>query len=167
MDLSDTNTLVTLLAGLAVVVGVIGVIVPVLPGLALTWAGVLVWAVFSDASGGRWLVLALATVITAVGMVIKFAWPGRNLKRIGVPNLSLLAGGVLGLVGFFVVPVVGLVAGFVLGIWLAEWARLGDSRLAWPSTKDAVRAVGLALLVELAAALGVTLVWLVGLVTTT
>jgi len=105
-------------------------------------------------------------VITLVGTTVKYLWPGRNLKRSGVPNLSLLAGGVLGIVGFFVVPVIGLVLGFVLGLWLAELARLGDAKLAWPSTRHALSAVGLALLVELAAALGVTAVWLVGLVVT-
>ena len=165
--MTDTDGLVTILCGVVMVVGVCGVIVPLVPGLALCWAGVLVWAIFGDGEGvGRWVVLAVATVITLIGTVIKYLWPGRNLKRTGVPNLSLLAGGVLGIVGFFVVPVVGLVLGFVLGLWLAEWARLGDARLAWPSTKQALRAVGLALLVELAAALSVTGVWLIGLAVT-
>jgi NADH-quinone oxidoreductase subunit E len=35
---------------------------------------------------------------------------------------------VLGIVGFFVVPVVGLLLGFVLGVYLAELARLGRNR---------------------------------------
>ena len=56
--------------------------------------------------------------------------------------------------------------GFVLGVWLAERARLGDARLAWPSTKHALRAAGLAMLIELAAAVGVALTWAVGLAAT-
>ena len=167
MNLTDTDSLVTLLCGVAIVVGVCGVIVPFVPGLVLCWLGVLVWAIFGDGvGGGPWVVFAIATAITLAGTIIKYAWPGRNLKRGGVPTLSLLVGGVLGIVGFFVVPVIGLVLGFVLGLWLAESIRLGDVRLAWPATTQAVRAVGLALLIELAAALGVTAVWLVGLVLT-
>lgn len=166
MDLTNTGSAVTLISGIAIVVGIFGVVVPVLPGLLLTWAGVLLWALLGDAGRGRWLVLAAATLIALVGVLVKYLWPGRNLKRTGVPNRSLLAGGVLGVVGFFMIPVVGLLLGFVLGVWLAERARLGDNRLAWPSTRQALKAAGLAMLVELAAGLSIAAVWLVGLVVT-
>jgi hypothetical protein len=137
------------------------------PGLVLCWLAVAVWAIFGDVDGaGRWVVLAIATMVAALGMVVKYAWPGRNLKRGGVPNLSLLAGGVLGLIGFFVIPVVGLPIGFVLGVWLAERIRLGDFATAWPSTKHALKAAGLAMLIELATALSIAAIWMVGLVST-
>jgi uncharacterized protein YqgC (DUF456 family) len=165
VNLDDTNTLVTVLAGVAIVVGTFGVLVPVLPGLLLSWAGVAVWAIFADGGAGRWVVLAVATLLVAAATVIKYAWPGRNLKRSGVPNTSLLAGGLLGVVGFFVIPVVGLLVGFVLGVLLAERARLGTWQLAWPSTKHALKAAGLAMLVELVAGLGIAVVWIVGVFT--
>lgn len=163
MDLTDANSTVTLLCGLAIVVGIVGVIVPMLPGLVLCWLGVLAWALFAGGGWGKWPVLAVATLLALAGTVVKYLWPGRNLKRTGVPNTSLLAGGVLGLAGFFIVPIVGLVIGFVLGVWLAERVRLGDSRSAWPSTKHALKAVGLSMLIELTAALGIAAVWAVGL----
>jgi uncharacterized protein YqgC (DUF456 family) len=169
VDLSDTPSTVTFLCALAIVVGVFGVVIPMLPGLALCWAAVLVWAIFGQEEGagwGRWVVLVLATLVALAGIVAKYAWPGRNLKRDGVPNLTLLAGGLLGLVGFFVIPVVGLVIGFVLGVLLAERLRLGDWRLAWPSTRQALKAAGLAMLIELTAALGVAAVWVAGLLAT-
>ena len=163
MDLTDSESTITFLAGLAIVVGVFGVIVPVLPGLVLCWLGVLLWAAFTEHRAGKWVVLALVTLIAAAGIVVKYLWPGRNLRRGGVPNRSLVAGGLLGLVGFFVIPVVGLVIGFVLGVWLAERVRLGDARRAWPSTKHALKAAGLAMLVELGAGLSIFVVWLAGL----
>jgi uncharacterized protein len=163
MDLSDTGSTITVVAILAVVIGLIGIIVPVLPGLILCWAGVLVWALFGDAGWSRWVVLALATVFMLGGTVIKYALPGRNLKRAGVPNLTLFIGGVLGLVGFFVVPVVGLVLGFILGVYLAEQIRLKDGRAAWQSTKAALKATGLSMLIELAAGLAVAVTFVVGL----
>jgi hypothetical protein len=58
----------------------------------------------------------------------------------------------------------GLLLGFVLGVWVAERIRLGDSRLAWPSTKQALKAAGLSTLIELAAGLTIAIVWAVGLV---
>src|SRR5262245_60167450 len=116
MELTDFHTAITVLCGFAIVVGVVGVLLPVLPGLLLCWAGVVVWAIFGGAGWGRWLVLTIVTVIALTGTAAKYAFPGQRLKQSGVPNLSLFLGGVLGIVGFFVVPVVGLPLGFVLGI---------------------------------------------------
>jgi uncharacterized protein YqgC (DUF456 family) len=162
MDLADTGGTVTLISGLVILAGVLGVVLPMLPGLLLAWAGVLLWAVLSDAGAGRWLVLGLATLVAVSGTLIKYLWPGKRLKDTGVPTLSMLAGGVLGVIGFFVVPVVGLPLGFVLGIWLAEMGRLGSGK-AWTSTREALTAVGLAMMVEFAASLGIAVVWLFGL----
>jgi uncharacterized protein YqgC (DUF456 family) len=163
VELTDLDATITLVAGLAIVVGICGVIVPLLPGLVLCWAGVLVWAIFAEGGWGKWVVFAAATILALAGAVIKYTWPGRNLKRTGVPNRSLFLGGVLALVGFFVIPVVGLVIGFVLGIMLAERVRLNDNRAAWTSTKHALKAAGLSMLIELAAALGIAAVWVAGL----
>jgi len=49
MDLSDTGTTVSVIAGIAIAVGVVGVVIPVVPGLLLSWLGVLFWAL---AGGG-------------------------------------------------------------------------------------------------------------------
>jgi uncharacterized protein YqgC (DUF456 family) len=166
VDLTDSGTSVTVISGLAILLGVLGVLIPVLPGLLLCFLGVLFWAIFADVGAGGWVVLAVAGAVAVLGTVVKYLWPGRNLKASGVPTTTLLAGGVLGLIGFFVVPVVGLVLGFVLGVWLAERIRLGDAGQAWPSTKQALTAVGLAMLIEFAAALGIAVVWVVGLAAT-
>ncbi|BBH63757.1 hypothetical protein ACTI_04420 [Actinoplanes sp. OR16] len=163
MNLSDTSSAITLISGLLIALGAIGVLLPMLPGLLMSWSGVLLWALLGGGSAGvRWAVFAVVTLIAVGGLVIKFLWPGKKLKTTGVPNSALLAGGVLGLIGFFVVPVVGLVLGFVLGIWLVEVNRLGADR-AWPSTRSAIAAVGLSLLVELASALAIAILWVGGL----
>jgi hypothetical protein len=97
--------------------------------------------------------------------VVKYLVPGRRLKASGVPTRTLLVGGVLGFVGFFVVPVVGLLIGFVLGVYLAERARVGAAR-AWPSTVAALQAVGFSILIELVAAVLAAAVWAVGVTVT-
>jgi uncharacterized protein len=66
-------------------------------------------------------------------------------------------------VGFFVVPVVGLPLGFLLGVYLSELQRVGRER-AWPATRAAVGAAGLSLLIELAAGLLAATTWLLGAV---
>lgn len=151
------------LAGLLIALGLLGVVLPVLPGLLLVVAGVAVWAVPRNDVVG-WTVLAAALGVALLGTVAKYLLPGRALRSAGVPGRSLLAGAVLGIVGFFVVPVLGLFLGFVAGVYLAELARLGDHARAWPSTRHAVRAAGWSVLIELAAGLLATVVWIVGLV---
>jgi uncharacterized protein YqgC (DUF456 family) len=153
---------VDLLVGLAVLVGLVGIVVPVLPGSILILGAVLVWAAASATAVG-WVVFALVTTLLVVGGVVKYALPGRGLRTAGVPSRTLIAGGLLGIVGFFVIPVVGLVVGFVLGVYLSELQRVGlDS--AWPSTRAALKAAGLSLLIELAAGLLAAATWLVGAV---
>ena len=78
---------------------------------------------------------------------------------------GLLATPTIWLIVFFVVPVVGLFVGFVVGVYAAEYRRVGGSA-AWPSTKSALRAVGLSILIELAAATLAACVWVVGVVVT-
>lgn len=157
---------VTVIAAVLVLVGLVGILVPVLPGLLLIVVGIAVWAVpRGDAVG--WGVLAAAVVIVAIGTVAKYLLPGRRLRDSGVPTRTLVAGAALGVVGFFVIPVVGLVIGFVLGVFLAELVRLGESRLAWPSTRGALYAVGWSILIELAAGLVAAAVWVGAIVLAT
>jgi len=159
MDPGEQASILTLGCALAVFAGLVGIVVPALPGLLLCWAAVAVWAVVVADGPGRWAVLLAATLLLAAGTVVKYAVPGRNLKQAGVPTRSLLAGTVVGIVGFFVVPVVGMVIGFVLGVWLAEWVRQHDTGVAWASTKHALKATGLSMLIELAAGLGILAVF--------
>ena len=153
-----------ILVALAIAVGIVGVIVPVLPGTVLVLGAILVWAVQVGTSTG-WIVFAVATVLLAGGTVVKYLVPGRRLKSSGVPNRTLLVGALVGFIGFFVIPVVGLLIGFVLGVYVAERARVGAA-LAWPSTKEALRAVGVSILIELVAALLATVAWVAGVVVT-
>lgn len=153
-----------ILVALAIAVGIVGVIVPVLPGTVLVLGAILVWAVQVGTSTG-WIVFAVATVLLAAGTVVKYLVPGRQLKSSGVPNRTLLVGALVAFIGFFVIPVVGLLVGFVLGIYVAERARVGAA-LAWPSTKGALRAVGVSILIELVAAVLAAGAWVVGVVIT-
>jgi uncharacterized protein YqgC (DUF456 family) len=153
-----------LLAALAIVVGLIGIVVPLLPGSLLIGGAALVWA-WSVGGGLAWGLALAAVAVLLVGAVVKYALPGRSLKASGIPNRTLLAGGALGVVGFFVVPVVGLVLGFVLGIYLSELQRLG-SQAAWPATKVALKAVGVSVLIELLAGLCAASLWFVGAIAT-
>jgi uncharacterized protein YqgC (DUF456 family) len=157
-------SLVEVLVALAILVGLVGVLVPILPGLVLVLAAVLVWAVDED-SGAGWAVFAVAAAVLVVGTVVKYAVPNRRLKTSGIPSSTTWFGVALGVVGFFVIPVIGLFIGFVLGVYLAEHRRVGAAA-AWPSTQQALKAVGVSILIELAAGIVAALVWFVGVLAT-
>jgi uncharacterized protein len=145
--------------GLAIATGIVGVVVPVLPGALLTWTAIAVWAL---AVGSRtaWAVLAAATLVIGGAQLLKLLVPGRRLRDAGVPRRSILAGLALAAVGFFVIPVVGFFIGFPLGVYLEELRRRGRHESAWRSTREALRAMGLSILIELSATVLVAGAWL-------
>jgi uncharacterized protein len=61
--------------------------------------------------------------------------------------------------------VIGAVLGFVLGVYVAERARVGAGA-AWPSTRTALAAVGWSVAIELLAGLLVAGTWVAALVVT-
>ena len=138
-------------AGIVILIGLAGIVVPVLPGTVLIAATVLVWAVVTGGSTA-WMAAGIAVTLLAVGFVVKFAIPHRRLRDAGVPPSTIVVGAVLGVIGFFAVPVIGLFLGFIGGVWLAEARRLGAPR-AWPSTTSALKATGLSILIELTSGL--------------
>jgi uncharacterized protein len=154
---------VTVLAAVLVAVGIVGIALPILPGLVLVVAGVAVWAV-ARADATAWIVLGIVVAIVVVWSVVKYLVPGRRLRDSGVPGRTIALGAVLGVIGFFVIPVVGLFIGFVLGIYLAELARLGAHDAAWPSTRKALGAVGWSIVIEMATGLIAAAVWVGALV---
>ncbi len=158
----DWGTELDLLTGLLVLVGLVGVVVQVLPGALLVAGAVVLWGALQG-TGLGWAVVAAAVAITVVAQVAKYLLAGRHLQRGGVPNRTLVWGGVAGVVGFFLVPVVGLPLFFVGAVYLAERLRLGERAPAWRSTVRALQATGLTILVELAGALLVVAAWGVGL----
>lgn len=153
------NSFSLFLVGVAILVGIIGIVVPVLPGALLSLAAILVWALAEQSATG-WSVLAIATVLIGTSQVVKYVVPERRLRDAGVPRRSMLVGVLFAIVGFFLIPVVGMFVGFPLGVFVSERVRLGASGAAWASTKHALKATGLSMLIELTGTLLAAAVWL-------
>ena len=150
-----------ILVALAIAVGLAGILFPLLPGTLLIWAAIAVWA-YLEHTTASWVVLGVATAVLGAGILIKYLWPARRMRAADVSGRTLFIGAVVGVVGFFVIPVVGLLIGFVLGVYLAELVQRRDQRRAWVSTVHAVKGVALSVGVELSAALLATAAWVVG-----
>ena len=153
-----------ILVAVAIAVGLVGILVPLLPGTLLVWAAIAVWS-FVEATTAAWVVLGVATALLGAGVLIKYLWPARRMKAADIGGRTMAAGAVLGIIGFFAIPVAGLLVGFVLGVFLAELAQRRDRRRAWASTVHAVKGVALSVGVEFMAALLATAAWVVGVVT--
>lgn len=145
----------------AIAVGLLGILVPLLPGTLLVWAAIAAWAILEHTTVS-WVVLGTATALLGTGVVVKYLWPVKRMKAADVSGRTLAVGALLGLVGFFVVPVFGLVLGFVAGVYLAELSQRRDRRGAWDSTVHALKGVALSVGVELTAGLLAAAAWVAG-----
>lgn len=152
-----------LLVALVMAIGVVGVLVPLLPGLLLVAGAGLVWALAESSSFG-WVVFTAMLVVLGVGTAAKYVLPARQLSAAGAPRSTLLVGAVGAVVGFFVIPVVGLLVGGVVGVYVAEYRRLHEGPAAWRSTVVTLKAIGLGVIIELLAGIVATGIWALAVV---
>ena len=156
----------TVLVGLVMLVGLVGVVVPVLPGTALVLGAGVAWALLVEDDGAaRWVVLLVMTALFLAGVVLKYLLPGRRLAG-DLPRSTLLLATVGAVVGFFLLPPLGLLLGGIVGTYVAEARRYGFGPQARHSTLRVLKAVGLGVLAELAAGVLMVATWLVGLAVT-
>ena len=144
-----------------ILIGMVGIVVPVVPGLLLCLAGVFLWALDARSTVG-WAVFGGCAALYLAGLALQYAVPGRRLREAGVRRSTLVLAVLLGVVGFFVIPVVGAAIGFVGGIFLVELGHSQDRSAAWTSTRAALKAVFLSMGIELLAALAIAVTWVVG-----
>ncbi len=148
---------------LLIVVGLVGIVLPVLPGLLVVLAGVLLWALM-EGTGLAWGIFVASLLVAVVGYVLQYTLPGRRMRERGVQTSTLALAVLFGIVGFFVIPVVGAIVGFVLGIFVVEVGRTRDRSQAWVRTKHALVAVLHSIGIELAAGLVIACLYVAGLV---
>lgn len=154
-----------ILVGLAIVVGIIGTIIQLYPGLPIILIAIGVWAGFTGGATA-WGIFAAAALVIVVAYVLSFVLPARYMRDEGAPWSALTAGIILAFIGFFVIPVIGMPIGFVLGVYTAELIRLKDSAAAWRQTVTAFKGVLLSVLIELIAGALSAGLWVLGLVLT-
>lgn len=163
MDSLTVQIIVTVVVGLAYIVGLTGIVVPVLPGTITIAIATLVWAIVI---GGwpAWIVFAIVLVLSAIGMTTSYVLTGRKLHAAEVPMWPIYVGIAAGIVGFFVIPLLGLPIGFVLGLCVSEAVRQKDIAKGLNSAWIAVKALGVGIMIEFSLAMLSTIVFAVGVV---
>jgi len=161
MDSPTFDAVVTAVAGLLLAVGVTGTIIPILPGSILTVAALLAWA-WLIGSTASWTAGLIGAALALIGMSASLVLTGRKMRAHRIPSGPVLVGVAVGVAGMFIVPVVGLFLGFALGLLLAEFARRRDLAAAWRSSLEAMKSMGLGMLLEFACASLAAFVFAVG-----
>jgi uncharacterized protein YqgC (DUF456 family) len=159
----NSETVVTILCGLAILVGVAGTVIPVLPGSILIGLSLLAWALWGGAGTAGWVVFGVGLALVLTGMAASAVLTGRKLRQHAIPNRSVVTGLVAGVVGMFLIPVVGLFVGFAAGLLSSEFLRTRDLRVAAVSSWAALKATGLGILVEFGMACLAASAWVIGL----
>lgn len=148
---------------LVFVVGLLGIVIPVLPGLLLIVAAVLVWSLEMQ-SATAWWILGITVALYAACTVLEFLIPGRRMRAAGVKTSTLVIGVLVAIPSAFIIPVVGAFIGFPLGIFLVELSRRGGRAQAWSATKHALKAVGLNILIEFITAILIIGLWVAAVI---
>ena len=125
----DGTDLVPLLA-VVMAVGAVGTIVPLLPGLALIWVAGLIYGLAEGFGSVGVAAFGVMTALAAGAALAGWVVPHRRASAAGASRASVWLGVLAAIVGFFVVPVVGLPLGGVLGIYVGENLRTRDPAAA-------------------------------------
>jgi len=108
------------LAGILILLGLLGTILPMLPGVPLVFAGMLLAAWAGDfAQVSVWTIVLLG-VLTVIAVVLEVVASAIGTRRTGASWLAF-AGAALGTVVGFFGGIVGLVLGPFVGAVIGEW----------------------------------------------
>ncbi|MCK9526122.1 MAG: DUF456 family protein [Limnochordia bacterium] len=91
------------------IAGLAGIVLPILPSVALVWAGVAIYHFFVDAHVLSWLTWSTMIFFTAVILIVDQLSNVVVVKRYGASKISTWASFVGAFIGIFVIPPFGVV----------------------------------------------------------
>jgi uncharacterized protein YqgC (DUF456 family) len=149
----------TILVAVVMAVGLAGTLVPLLPGLTLIWVAALAYGVavgFGPVGVG---VMVLSSALVIAGVVKSVLVPKRVADGHDVARWSQLVAAVCAVIGFFVIPVIGVVVGALVGLLVAEYANHRALGPAWQATVVVAKGFGLSAVIELGLGLVMVGLW--------
>lgn len=156
---------VVALVAVAMAVGIVGTVIPLLPGLLLVWGAALGYGLYEGFDAAGIAAFTVITLLGAAGTLAGWLVPQRAAGKAGAAKTSILVAAVGAVVGFFAIPVVGVMVGGLAGLYLAELQRTNDSATAWRSTRATVVGFGLATLAQFLIAIAMAAAWAVWAIT--
>jgi uncharacterized protein YqgC (DUF456 family) len=152
----------TILAGVLMLAGLVGIFIPFFPDLLLIWAAALGYGLLVGwGEWGLWL-FGLITLLAVLGILAEAYVGGAGARMAGASYKAIIAGLILGTIGFFFFPPFGPVIGLLAGTFFVEYLRLRDWRQAGRATLGMGLGYGASFGVKLAFGglmIGAWLVW--------
>jgi uncharacterized protein YqgC (DUF456 family) len=155
-----------LLIGLAMAVGLVGILIPVLPGIVLVWLAGLAWTILDGGGIVRWSLFGVMTALTLGALVAGVRLPTKSAAHTDAPRGTLWLAAAFSIVGFFVIPVIGVLVGFSAGVLLAHLIATNDIHKAFDALWATLRAFGKSVLIHGACGVGICTLWILGLIVT-
>ena len=140
------DTLWWLVSTALILLGLAGIVLPALPGTLLVWAGIALGAWIDDFQRVGWFAVGAVTFLAILAFVLDYVSAVLGAKRVGASRQAIwgaaigtVAGIFMGIVGVFVMPLVGAAAGEYLArrehgralhVGVATWLGLMAGMLA-------------------------------------
>ena len=157
------DVVVSVLAGILLAAAAFGTIVPVLPGSPVAFIVLIAWG-WVLGSAAAWTVAIIGAILCALGFSATALLTGRKLRQQRIPKRSMVVAVLAGVVGMFVIPVLGLFIGFAGGLFVSEYVRRDDFNEALKASGEALKATGLGMLVEFVLVALSSSIWMIGLI---
>ena len=141
-------------------IGLFGTVFPIFPGILLMWATVVSYGFVAGFDAVGIGVIVIVTVLTVISFVLGFTLPKQAADAAGASKKAQWAALLGAIIGFFAIPVVGIIVGAVAGIALAEYQDKQDRSAAWQSTKGVLVGMGWAVLAEIVIGVTMIAIWL-------
>ena len=142
-----------LLSIILIVIGIAGTILPVLPGLLLSFAGILLYKFFGNPEFSIIYVIIFG-ILTLASLILNYTILIKNTAKYGGSKYGKIGGFLGTIIGLFFPPI-GFIIGMLLGVFLGELIHdRTDKKKAFNATKGAflgfIYGTGFNLLVGLA-----------------
>lgn len=133
-----SNELLTVLSFILIIIGIIGTVLPVLPGLIVSYAGLLVLKFTTDIDMPESYIWLFGG-ITLVSLILEYLIPAKLAKKYGGTRWGSIGSFLGTLIGLFFIPVAfGFLIGMLLGAFIGELLHdAADKKKAFNAAKGA------------------------------
>ena len=147
------QNIITIVSLIIIGIGILGTFLPVLPGLAVSFFGLILYKFSGNPDFSIWYIVIFG-ILTLISLVLNYIIPIKTTEKYGGSNYGKYGGLIGTIIGLFFPPI-GFIIGMLLGVFLGELIHdKTDKKKAFNATKGAflgfIYGTGFNLLVGLA-----------------
>jgi hypothetical protein len=130
-----TNFWVAIISGVLILIGTLGALIPVVPGIPLALAGLVLYALVTHFAHATILGVIVFSILTALTVVVDVFGPGLGAKGYKSSPAGIWGAVLGGVFGIFIFGPLGVLVGPFIGGFLGELMVAGDHekalKIAW------------------------------------